>query len=160
MVYGGPGQFGFSPQAHLTEHPPLVTSDNRRRILSEWSRFWDTKKALLLEKSPPNLIRTRFLQAIFPKSYFIILMRHPIAVAYATQKMCRSDIPTLIKHWLVCHETFSRDKSYLKHFLILKYEDFVKEPERKLNRIQSFLDVPAHNTRIGVRANLNEGYFE
>jgi hypothetical protein len=62
-----------------------VTPENRQKLFEEWSRYWDVSKPYLLEKSPPNLIRTRFLQAMFPSSYFVVLLRHPIPVALATQ---------------------------------------------------------------------------
>ena len=35
---------------------------------------------VLVEKSPPNLVRTRFLQALFPDARQIVVTRHPIAV--------------------------------------------------------------------------------
>ena len=66
-VYGGPGRFGFSPEAHLTEGSPLVSAESRMRLLADWAPLWDLDKPVLLEKSPPNLIRGRFLQALFPE---------------------------------------------------------------------------------------------
>jgi len=81
---GGPGRFGLDPRAHLTEASELVTAANRERIAAEWGRHWDASCSYLMEKSPPNLLRTRFLQAIFPESSFITITRHPIATAFAT----------------------------------------------------------------------------
>ncbi len=39
----------------------------------------------LVEKTTQNILKTRFLQSIFPESAFIIVFRHPIALAYATK---------------------------------------------------------------------------
>ncbi|WP_121971331.1 sulfotransferase [Leptolyngbya sp. BC1307] len=103
-TYGGWGKFGFNKNAYLTEASSLVCDRNKARLFSEWQKFWDLEKTLLLEKSPPNLIRMRFLQAMFPNSYFIVLKRHPIAVSYATQKVNKKSIYSLIEHWLVCYE--------------------------------------------------------
>jgi hypothetical protein len=84
--HGGPGYFGFDPTAHLTEDSSLVSTASRERLLEEWGRHWDGTRPVLLEKSPPNLIRTRFLQALFPEAVFVVLVRHPIAVSLATLK--------------------------------------------------------------------------
>ena len=80
------GRFAFVRGAHLTERSPLVTTESRHTLFSEWSRYWDLTCPWLLEKSPPNLIMTRFLQELFPSSRFVIVLRHPIAVACATRE--------------------------------------------------------------------------
>ena len=60
VVFGGPGKFAFAPEAHLTEDSELLTPENKARLAREWFPFWDLNKRYLLEKSPPNLIMTRF----------------------------------------------------------------------------------------------------
>src|SRR3954453_21649277 len=68
------GRFAFNPQARMLEDSPLVSDENRAKLFAEWSRLWDTSKPVLLEKSPPNLIRMRFLQAMFPASSFVVIL--------------------------------------------------------------------------------------
>jgi hypothetical protein len=160
IAHGGPGKFGFEPEAHLTDTSDLVTSDNRLRLFVAWKRHWDLNKPVLLEKSPPNLIRTRFLQELFPNSYFLIVTRHPVAVAYATQKWTHTSLPKLIEHWLVCHEKFEQDRQHIRRLLVLKYEEFVEEPQAILDRIYSFLDLPHYSNRIEVRSSVNEKYLK
>jgi hypothetical protein len=158
-AYGGPGRFGFSPEAHLTEASHLVTDDNRLRLFEEWKTYWDLEKPVLLEKSPSNLIRTRFLQALFPNSYFVIVTRHPIAVSYATQKWSYTSLAELIEHWLVCHERFRQDEEHLRRLLVLRYEDFVEQPQTALGKIYSFLNLPDHSNPIEVREAANGQYL-
>jgi hypothetical protein len=160
IAHGGPGRFGFDPNAHLTDTSSLITNDNRLRLLAEWKRHWDLEKTVLLEKSPPNLIRTRFLQELFPNSYFVIVIRHPIAVSYATQKWSYTSLAELIEHWLACHEKFEQDKQYIRRLLVFKYEDFVERPQAVLEMIYSFLEVPNCSNRIEVRSGVNEEYLE
>ena len=85
--HGGPGRFGFHDAAFLDESSPLVSEANRRKLLEEWSPHWDMSKPVLVEKSPPNLIRTRFLQGLFPGSYHVVMMResgdHPVILREA-----------------------------------------------------------------------------
>ena len=83
---GGVGYFCFEPKAHLTESSTLATPANAKRLFDQWSQFWDLSKPYLLEKSPPNLIMTRFLQHLFPETYFVVIVRHPVAVSLATLK--------------------------------------------------------------------------
>jgi len=108
-AYGGPGRFGFNPDSYLDERSSIVTEENAKQLFADWSRYWDTSKPVLLEKSPPNVVRTRFLQALFPNSFFVVILRHPVAVAYATQKWRPKDVEFLLRHWLVCHERFEAD---------------------------------------------------
>jgi hypothetical protein len=158
--YGGPGIFGFDPNAALTESSSLVREDSRSRLFADWARYWDLEKPVLLEKSPPNLIRTRFLQALFPNSYFLVLLRHPLAVSYATQKWSGTSLEALIEHWLVCHDRFLEDKSHLQRVLVLRYEDFVSAPRSVLETIYGFLRIPAHPTGLEVLAHSNQSYFQ
>jgi hypothetical protein len=159
-AYGGPGRFGFKPEAHLTDTSGLITSGNRLRLLAEWNKYWDLKKPVLLEKSPPNLICTRFLQELFPNSYFLIVTRHPIPVSYATQKWSGTSLPELINHWLVCHEKFDQDRQQIRRLFVLRYEDFVEKPQTVLDRIYSFLGLPPYLNRIEVRSSVNEEYLK
>ncbi|MGB3403953.1 MAG: sulfotransferase [Microcoleaceae cyanobacterium] len=158
-VYGGPGKFGFNSASFLNEHSPLVTAENKTKIFQEWSQYWDLEKPYLLEKSPPNLVRTRFLQSLFPEAIFIILLRHPIAVSYATQKWSQTQLHTLIKHWLVCHERFQQDKPYLKRVLVLKYEDFIDNPQLTLDQIYHFIGIESDPLHQTIHKTVNDRYF-
>src|SRR5215469_3324362 len=62
-LYGGVGKFGFAPEAHLTESSPLLTPENVSRLRHTWEKFWDADKRIRIEKTPSNLLMTRFLQA-------------------------------------------------------------------------------------------------
>lgn len=158
-AYGGPGRFGFDPRAHLTEQSELVSQSSRDRLFAEWSRYWDLSKRVLLEKSPPNLIRMRFLQALFPGSRFIVLLRHPVAVSFATQKMSDTPLASLIEHWLVCHERFQADRSHLQHVLVLRYEDLVAAPQKTLDDVYDFLELERQPVRMVIRPDSNDRYL-
>ena len=157
-AYGGPGKFGFDPLAHLTESSPLVSRENRARLRTEWGRHWDIGKTLLLEKSPPNLIRARFLQALFPEACFVFVMRHPLAVACATQKWSRTSIQSLIEHWLACHEIFTGDLPHLRQAHVVRYEELVEAPQRTMDGVFSFLGLDSVACELDVRPDVNAQY--
>ena len=158
--YGGPGKFGFNPESFLDESSPLVSPDNARALFDQWSRHWNTEARLLLEKSPPNLVRSRFLQALFPNSRFIMLLRHPVAVTLATQKWSRTPLAALLEHWVLCHERFAYDHRHLNRLLTLKYEEFVASPDVWVDRIHAFLGVSSSPHGQQVEAGVNAKYFE
>ena len=159
-IYGGPGRFAFAARAALTEHSPLVSDDSRDALLAGWRTHWDTALPYLLEKSPPNLIRFRFLQALFPNAYFIAMTRHPIAVAYATQKWSQTSIPSLLEHWLVAHDTFAADRAYVERLEVVRYEDLVPAPRQTIARLDDFLGLSGHSPSLEVAPGSNERYFE
>ena len=112
--YGGPGRFGFAPESHLTEASPLVSEESARKLFEEWSPHWDLSRPLLLEKSPPNLLKTRFLQALFPGSAFVVIVRHPIPVSIPTARWRGTRrYDRMFEHWLRCHALFEADREHL-----------------------------------------------
>ncbi len=157
-AYGGPGRFGLMPEAHLTEESDLVTQENRQKLFKEWSRHWDLSKPYLLEKSPPNLIRTRFLQSVFPESYFIVIVRHPVAVSLATWKWARCSLESLTEHWLRCHGLFELDHPYLHHVLVIKYEELIRATEATLEQIYRFVGLHPNFT-APLSPSGNDRYF-
>ena len=111
--FGGAGRFGFEPSTHRTETSELLTPENIARLRASWHSYWDKSKTICVEKTPGNLLMTRFLQAAFPNSYFIVVKRHPVPVSIASQrwKINITSLHSLFKHWLHCHELFEQDKN-------------------------------------------------
>jgi hypothetical protein len=140
-IFGGPGHFAFDERAHLTEQSSLITPAARVALSNDWARHWDLSKPLLIEKSPPNLIRARFLQALFPGATFIFVVRHPVAVSLATKKWSQQTDPELIRHWAIAHEIFLDDLTHLKRWAWIRYEDLVTNPEACMSRLWDFLRV-------------------
>jgi Sulfotransferase family len=166
-AHGGPGRFGFDPEAHLTEASALVSERSRERLLEEWSLHWDMSRPVLVEKSPPNLIRMRFLQALFPGAHMIAMIRHPIAVAGATRRFGRArrlwqrlSYSSLIEHWLHCHELLVEDATRLDHLLVLRYEEFVTDPDHHLAGVFRDVGVEPRPSGLEVRRDINDAYFE
>jgi Sulfotransferase family len=157
--HGGPGRFGFDPKSHLTEDSPLVTDANREQLLAEWGRHWRAGAGLYVEKSPPNLVRTRFLQAMFPRASFLVVVRHPAAVAGATQKWSRTPSTSLVHHWVVCHETLRADAPHLERVRIVRYEELVADPDGSLAGVYEWLGLSPQPSGEQVRSDVNARYF-
>ena len=161
-VYGGAGKFGFDPRAHLTETSHLLTPENALKLRQSWERYWDRSKAIRVEKTPGNLLKTRFLQAVFPDSYFIVIRRHPVAVSMANQrwKVSLAPLHSLFDHWLHCHALFEEDKKYLKHVYQLSYEDYVRDPDKYHEAIAAFIGTKVPEDSVEqVSGVYNDRYF-
>ena len=158
--FGGVGKFGFNEESQLNETSILINEKNRQKLFKEWSRFWNTEKKYLVEKSPPNIIRTRFLQEMFPNSYFINITRHPIATSLATKKWSKTSLDSLIDHWIVCHKIYNKDKKNLIRSINFKYEDLIDSPEKILKTISNFLKIKIINSDIEIRKGINQKYFK
>ncbi len=164
-VYGGSGRFANDPRAHLTAQSPLVSTENAAALRRAWDPYWDLDRRYLLEKSPPNLIMGRFLQALFPGAPLIVVVRHPVVVALSNKKWRKAvsadprkfeTISGLVEHWLTAHRTFLGDAPHLEPLHVLHYEDLVTDPARELARIEAFLGLasPIDPTLIKVGASL------
>ncbi len=161
-AYGGAGRFGFDPRAHLTEDSPLLTLENALKLRQSWERYWDPSKTIRVEKTPGNLLKTRFLQAVFPNSYFIVVRRHPVAVSMANQrwKVSFASFHNLFDHWLHCYGLFEQDKRYLKHVYELTYEDYIQNPERNHQEVARFIGAQlAGSAMEAVTDAYNQKYF-
>jgi hypothetical protein len=160
-TYGGPGRFGFAPESHLTETSPLATPENEARLLEEWSPHWDLACSVLVEKSPPNLLKTRFLQALFPEARFVVVLRHPIPVTLATARWRQTRrLHRLVEHWLACHELFETDRAELARVHVLRYEDLVGEPGATLDAVFRFLELEPVTPGEAIAGGSNEEYYE
>jgi hypothetical protein len=150
-AHGGPGRFALRPAAHLTEQSPLLTPDAASRLLARWRPHWDLTRPVLIEKSPPNLLMTRFLQAAFPDARFLMVVRHPAVVSLSTRKWARlRPLGALLDHWFAAHRRFEQDAPFLRRLLVVKYEHLVADPERTLSEIATFLDLDGRIPADGI----------
>ncbi|GGW86979.1 sulfotransferase family protein [Alteromonas halophila] len=158
--FGGPGKYIFNPASQMTEEHPLATSKSAELLLAQWGKYYDNSKSHFIEKSPPNLIRTRFFQKIFPNSKFIVILRHPIAVSYATKKWSKTSVKSLIEHTVLGYEVFMEDKKKLNNVYVLRYEDFVKNPQVEIDAVFDFLGLKSISVNHDVKKNVNDKYFD
>ncbi|MGO8871528.1 MAG: sulfotransferase family protein [Acidimicrobiales bacterium] len=159
-AHGGPGRFGFAEAMHMTEASPLATADAARSLLDAWRPYWDEARPVSVEKSPPNLVKMRFLQALFPSASFIVLVRHPVAVALATKKWSETSDTSLIEHWVVTHETVESDLPFVRRVMVVRYEDMVARFAEFMRALFGFLELPPVDLDELPRADLTQRYLD
>ncbi len=145
----------------MDENHPLAIPGTAQKLWEAWKPYWEVNCPFLIEKSPPNLLRTRFLQKLFPQSWFIAILRHPIAVAYATQKWSKTGIPSLLRHTLQGYKIFWKDKEHLHRVLVLRYETLVSNPIGCVEGILEWLGVSSQKFHFSlhIRPGINAKYF-
>ncbi|HEX6447017.1 MAG TPA: sulfotransferase [Streptosporangiales bacterium] len=160
-AYGGAGRFALDPRAHLTESSPLATPQNAERIFGQWAPYWDLGRPVLVEKSPPTIVRTRFFQALFPGARFVVSVRHPVVAVLSTRKWRRGvGLAALVEHWLAAHETLLADLTHLRAAHVVKYEHLVADPAGTLGGVGAFLGLSAPVPADAVRADRSDAYVE
>ncbi|MDT8283431.1 MAG: sulfotransferase, partial [Gammaproteobacteria bacterium] len=118
------------------------------RVKKEWAMRLDLKKPVLLEKSPPNSARMRWLQKHFENAHFIGIMRNGYAVAEGITR--KADPKHLINSWPIemsayqwkrSNEVMQQDAVHLKKFIWLRYEDLADDTVGTLNKITDFIGI-------------------
>lgn len=155
---GGPGRFAAAPGAHLTE-ADATDPEIAVRLLAAWRPFAAPERTHIVEKSPPNLLRFRYLQRVFPDALMVAIVRHPIAVAHATVFWAQTSIADQFEHWLTAHETLAADRAHLPGLFVLRYEDLVRDPTGALRPITERLGLAPFDPTATVRTDTNDRYF-
>jgi hypothetical protein len=111
------------------------------QVREKWRAAWDLSKPVLLEKSPPHLVRARQLEENFPDSHFVIMIRNPYAFCEGIRRRWRKDMDyaALARLWVDwagrqvanCHE--------LRHGLFFTYEELCRDPQGACRRLLRFL---------------------
>jgi len=104
----------YFEKIHLTEQT-LITNLDFYAMYRYWCIFFDQNKNVIVEKSVENIMRSRFLQKVFPNSKLVYPMRHPLFTALAVLQTNSTTVDSLDE----CIEDIIRVYEYL-------YEDFEK----------------------------------
>jgi hypothetical protein len=113
------------------------------RVQYDWARFYQRRPGVLLEKSPPNSTRSRWLQKNFAPSRFIAITRHPYAVCEGIRRREGASLEEAARHWVIANETMLADLEHLERSVCITYESLCAEPMIHLDRLQDFLGLEA-----------------
>lgn len=118
------------------------------RLKREWGMRLDRSKPILLEKSPPNSVRMRWLQKHFENAHFIAIIRNGYAVAEGIARKAEPvhtaggwSIEQCAEQWRRANEMIEADAEHLDHLMWLRYEDLAEDPQREIGRVMSFLEL-------------------
>jgi hypothetical protein len=117
------------------------------KVKETWRAAWDLSKPVLLEKSPPHLVRAGQLAAHFPNSYFIVMVRDPYAFCegvkrrWGSRKSFLSGFTyfNLARFWAICARYQIANQKNLENTLFLSYEELTGRPAETARRLLAFV---------------------
>lgn len=118
------------------------------RVKKEWAMRMNLRKPVLLEKSPSNSAKTRWLQANFENAHFVGIMRNGYAVAEGITR--KADPKHLVNSWPIemsayqwkrSNEVLRQDAEHLKRFIWITYEELAEDTIGTLNKITDFVGI-------------------
>lgn len=110
-------------------------------IKAAWEKHWDHSKPILLEKSPPNLIRAKAIADHFSPSKFVVMVRNPYAHAEGLIRRNGFKIHRAANFAGMCLRTQWQNAQTLEDVMVITYEDLVADPGAACSRLAEF--VPA-----------------
>ncbi len=125
----------FSHQRQWDEDLPIDWEFVKR----EWRKYWDVRKEILLEKSPPNLLRARAIEATFKPAYFLIFVRDPYPHCESfirKNKFTPRQAAEFVVRTLKIQE---RNLKELDRTLLVHYETLVQNPQAFKRQLTAFL---------------------
>ena len=161
----GIGRYAMGDPKQILWTEDRATLSAQRDVLNAFGFYWQRQGGALenfdvfLEKSPPNVVLARYLQALvdlkdvsssepteFPvktvsRARFVFVTRHPIANAVSHQKFPGArwlSTPHLVAHWLAVEHYADANAADVLAFR-LKLEDFAKSPVTTLLDLWRFL---------------------
>lgn len=111
------------------------------RVRAAWRSAWDLDKPVLLEKSPPHLVRAAQLQEYFTASHFVIMVRNPYAFCEGVRRRWRQDLDyaAIARNWADWAGRQVENRLRLQRALFFSYEDLCADPREACQRLLIFL---------------------
>lgn len=110
------------------------------RIKRQWGhRYNDARRPLLLDDSPTNAARCRWLQHNFSPASFIFLVRNGFAVAEGIRRRAGHPIGVAAEQWLRSNELMLEDLPFLRRVHTVRYEELCDRPDDVVAQTLAFL---------------------
>lgn len=109
-------------------------------IKKMWMRYWDLRFPILLEKSPPNLLRAHEIKKVFKPSYFVIQTRNPYAHCESLMRRREKlDAKTAANFTLKCLRVQKENIETLENSIAISYEELASNPTNFIKKITTIL---------------------
>jgi hypothetical protein len=110
-------------------------------IKKEWRKYWDLNSSILLEKSPPSIIRAKSIEKYFNPTYFIVFHRNPYAhcESLIRRSKGKTDARSAAIFAIKCL-TYQKDNSIgLERKITVSYEELTDNTSETVELLSSFL---------------------
>jgi hypothetical protein len=116
-------------------------------IKAEWEKVWDMSRPILLEKSPPHLIRAQAIEQAFPNAHFIVMVRNPYAYCEGTKRRGRTGLgykrdasyAQIAAGWIRENQFQMENLQHLQRAVCLTYEELADQPAAAAEKVLAFM---------------------
>ena len=128
-----------------------VDDGNYLRVYYDW--YFETKgdRKILLEKTPVNSMRMRWLQHWFSPAQFIVIARSPYGVCEGMARKTGVSIAEAAENWRIVYQTILDSFEYVDSHLMITYDDLTDETDTTLEKIGGFLSLMVPFESLGSR---------
>jgi len=130
-------------------------------VKKHWLKYWNVSKPILLEKSPPNLVRAKSIEQHFAPSYFIVLVRNPYSLCQSLIKRSNFTPQHAAQFTIKCLLLQKQNIETLNNVISISYEEMVDNTNGIVNKLKIFipelgeLQKNATNKEFGAIVNMN-----
>lgn len=121
-------------------------------VLREFYRMYarGAGKSRWGDKTPTYLGHMPLIEKALPEARFVHIIRDGRDVALSIRELWfgPSTIPEIAEWWVAHIERARRDARSLPHYMEIRHEDLVQQPESTLRRICEFLHLPWHGEML------------
>ena len=110
-----------------------------KTIKTQWEKYCDKSKVVLLEKSPPNIIRATEIEKEFSPAYFLCITRNPYAFCESVIRKNNISAEDAALFVIKCLKYQRSNIDNLKNVLYFSYENFTNNTEKIKQEIIDFL---------------------
>ncbi len=152
MSLGLPRLWALAPERFSMDEETAGRVD-LLRLKKQWGACYnDPRRPVLLEKTPTNAARTRWLQRHFENAHFIGIIRNGYAVVEGIHRKEGHSLEQGSQQWQRSNDIMLRDFEHLTHKLMVRYEDLTDTPDATLRDILAFLGLEGGNFSVTGRA--------
>lgn len=127
-------------------------------IKKEWMKYWDVSKPILLEKSPPNIMRAESISKAFPNSYFVIFHRNPYSHCESLIRRNNYTPREAAEFALKSLRFQKKNMQSLSNSMVISYEELTDDPNAFNMKIKTLLpELKGINTNIEFSAHNFKG---
>lgn len=136
---GLPRQWALRPDLfRMTERDSAKVDADR--IKRQWSgRFDDADRPVLIEHSPPNAGRTRWLEQNFVPASFVGIVRDGFAVSEGIRRRAGHSLTDAALQWATSNQIMLTDFEQVERSILVRYEELTERPDEVIASILDFL---------------------
>lgn len=116
-------------------------------IKAEWEKLWDLGRPILLEKSPPHLVRAHSIEQAFSNAHFIVMVRNPYAYCEGSKRRGRTGLgygrdasyAQIARGWVREGEHQMGNLRLLQRVMCITYEELADKPAATVAKLLAFM---------------------